>query len=155
MTNCYVIGVDPGPTPGVVRIDTEHRKVATVYVVQCNADAIYRALEGLTSEKDAAGYLAVEKFVTGRTRPSRSKDHEQARGMVANLYQWVRVRSYLWWLSQRAADVKPWATDARLDTVGLLEATKGMRHARDAARHALFAAVKLGLADDPLIGGQK
>src|SRR5690606_41307178 len=43
VTNCYVIGVDPGPTPGVVRIDTEHRKVATVYVVQCNANAIYHA----------------------------------------------------------------------------------------------------------------
>lgn len=155
MTEQYVIGVDPGPTPGVVRIDTEDRQVTAVYVVQCNASAIYRVLEGLTSDKSAVGYLAVEKFVTGNTRPTRSKDHDRTRGMVANLHQWARMRNYLWWLSQRAADVKPWATDLRLDTAGLFEATKGMRHARDAARHALFAAVKLGLADDPLIGGQK
>jgi hypothetical protein len=46
--------------------------------------------------------------------------------------------------------VKPWATDERLEAAGLLDLTKGMRHARDAARHALFTAVKDGGVPDPL-----
>jgi hypothetical protein len=54
------------------------------------------------------------------------------------------------WFQRPAAHVKPWATDERLEAAGLLEATKGMRHARDAARHALFAACKDGGIPDPL-----
>jgi hypothetical protein len=46
--------------------------------------------------------------------------------------------------------VKPWATDTRLAAAGLMEPTTGMRHARDAARHALFAAVKTYGLPDPL-----
>jgi hypothetical protein len=51
---------------------------------------------------------------------------------------------------RNASQVKAWATDARLDAAGLLAATKGMTHARDAARHALFAAVHDGGIPDPL-----
>jgi hypothetical protein len=46
--------------------------------------------------------------------------------------------------------VKPWATDERLAAAGLLDPTKGMRHARDAARHALFCAVRDFGLPDPL-----
>jgi hypothetical protein len=49
-----------------------------------------------------------------------------------------------------AALVKPWATDRRLTAAGLLDPTAGMGHARDAARHALYAAVHLQLTTDPL-----
>jgi hypothetical protein len=67
--------------------------------------------------------------------------------MVGVLEHWAKtgVRgSY----ARSAADVKPWATDTRLQAAGLLDLTKGMRHARDAARHALFCAVcDFGLTD--------
>lgn len=45
--------------------------------------------------------------------------------------------------------VKPWATDRRLEAAGLMSATAGMpAHARDAARHCLYAACHdLGLRD--------
>lgn len=47
-----------------------------------------------------------------------------------------------------AVTVKNWADDARLAKCGLLDPTNGLGHARDAARHALYCAVKdLGLAD--------
>jgi hypothetical protein len=46
--------------------------------------------------------------------------------------------------------VKPWAVDKRLHAAGLLDMTAGMRHARDAARHALFCAVKDYGLPDPL-----
>ena len=49
-----------------------------------------------------------------------------------------------------AGEVKPWATDKRLHTAGLLDLTAGMRHARDAARHALYSAVRDYGLPDPL-----
>jgi hypothetical protein len=52
-----------------------------------------------------------------------------------------------------AAAVKPRATDTRLDRAGLLAPTRGMPHARSAARHALYAAVPAGLLADPLSDG--
>jgi hypothetical protein len=51
---------------------------------------------------------------------------------------------------RNASLVKTWATDKRLAAAGLLDATKGMQHARDASRHALYAAVHTGMARDPL-----
>jgi hypothetical protein len=52
--------------------------------------------------------------------------------------------------TRAAALVKPWATDKRLHAAGLLDATKGMQHARDASRQALYAAVHMGVTPDPL-----
>jgi hypothetical protein len=49
-----------------------------------------------------------------------------------------------------AKRAKEWATDARLEAVFLAEDLKGMRHARDAARHALFLAASSGAIHDPL-----
>jgi hypothetical protein len=49
-----------------------------------------------------------------------------------------------------AAVAKAWATDIRLGRTGLLDETKGMTHARDAARHALYTACKEGNIPDPL-----
>ena len=50
-------------------------------------------------------------------------------------------------IQRSAAEVKPWGTDLRLTKSGLLAITKGMPHARDACRHALFAAVSAGMPD--------
>jgi hypothetical protein len=49
-----------------------------------------------------------------------------------------------------AAEVKPWATDKRLEKIGFPLAPK-LKDARDAGRHMLFGAVKSGRADDPLL----
>ena len=46
--------------------------------------------------------------------------------------------------------VLPWATNHRLAAAGLMAPTVGMPHARDAARHALYAAVRDGGMPDPL-----
>ena len=49
-----------------------------------------------------------------------------------------------------AVTVKRWATDKRLEAAGLIGPTRGLPHARDAARHALYTAVKAGVTRDLL-----
>jgi hypothetical protein len=53
-------------------------------------------------------------------------------------------------VTRTAALVKPWATDKRLVAAGLLDITRGLPHARDGARHALFSAHHDSGAPDPL-----
>lgn len=142
------IGVDPGPTPGIVRIVTggyeDASWVDSVQIVQCSANALHHVLSGLDPNRVAQ--VQVERFVA---RGRATKEQSQTRDQVAQLVQLyastdhpVAVRN--------ASEVKQWATDFRLDRVGLIAATKGMRHARDAARHAMFAAVRARAIPDPL-----
>ncbi|MCO7195041.1 hypothetical protein [Pseudonocardia sp. McavD-2-B] len=146
MTRLAVIGVDPGPTPGIVLL-WPHRAPD---VVQCSAGALCTVVVAMLEETDES-LLAVEEFVVGAraARSSSASAGTRTRDVIGALArlaedQNVPIRRY------RAADVKPWATDRRLAAAGLVEATKGMRHARDAARHALYAAVRDGGHPDPL-----
>lgn len=139
-----VIGVDPGPTPGVVALSISHGVILTAEVVQCSETALWSVLRGLDNER--RGLLAVERFVVrGRANRAQSLTRDQ----VAQLQQLYAGRAAL----RSASQVKPWATDARLEVAGLLEAAKGMRHAKDAARHALFCAVHDAGVPDPLSKG--
>lgn len=155
-----VIGIDPGPTPGIVLLDRiQGGQIGGAYVVQCDHHSAPVVLRALLEVHLTPTIVQVEKFVVGR-RASRSA-HASAGGVTRDLVGELtvvfddydstpngRLGGHLF--QRTAAQVKPWATDARLDAVGLLEATKGMRHARDAARHALFAAVHDGKIPDPL-----
>lgn len=138
--NTRVIGIDPGPTPGIVRLELGQHRITGVDVVQCSGSALWDVLQALTAD-----WYVVEKFVV-RGRASRSSTPgagEETRGQIGAL-----SRLFPGIVERSASQVKPWATDARLDAAVLLEDLKGMRHARDAARHALFAAVHdLGLPD--------
>lgn len=152
-----VLGVDPGPTPGIVRLvirDVSGKRVSDwADVVQCTAGALVSVLDGLRDIPGSTTALAYEAFVVGH-RAARSRTAgagTTTRDMVRDLAAWVQ-RNDIPSHTYRAADVKPWATDERLSRAGLLEPTKGMRHARDAGRHALFTAVKHYGLPDPLSG---
>ncbi|MEU1810971.1 hypothetical protein [Micromonospora aurantiaca (nom. illeg.)] len=109
-------------------------------------------LDGLLSVVvPQATVVAVERFVVGprAARSAHGDSGEMTRELVGVISHWAK-RNQLTYRERSAAEVKPWATDARLDAAGLLAATKGMRHARDAARHALFCSVKDCLLTDPL-----
>ena len=135
-----VIGIDPGPMPGIVVLEFHEGRLYGRNAVQCTAEVLYHVLRGLNIVD--ATFVAVERFVPrGRANAAQ----ELTRDQVAQLW-----RHHDRVVARSASQVKPWATDARLEAAGLLEATKGMRHARDAARHALFAAVKDGGLPDPL-----
>src|SRR5690606_15573006 len=85
--------------------------------------------------------LAVEKFVVGRraARSATAKAGEITRNLIGEL-QALDEAAHL----RPATQVKAWATDKRLEAAGLLDKTKGMPHARDAARRELYAAVHGG-----------
>lgn len=153
-----VIGIDPGPVPGFVLLDWADGSPA-IDVVQCSSRTAPTVLAALLEDRRATTVVQIERFVVGHraSRSSTAGAGEATRELVGALQQIWEDRDSTEqgrlggrWFQRSAANVKPWATDARLDAGGLLEATKGMRHARDAARHALFAAVHDGGIPDPL-----
>ena len=149
-----VIGVDPGPTPGIVRLSWRTDdwsglapSLAQVDVVQCSHLVTSRFVSALAA--DPVDLVAVEAFVVSHRagRSATSTAGYTTRSLIAELVGMAEVER--WRHVQRPAGaVKPWATTNRLKAAGLLDPTEGMRHARDAARHALFAGVRdLGMPD--------
>lgn len=152
MTRPTVIGVDPGQTTGVALLVPGRAPE----VLQCSPGLVLPVVRALTYTHGPL-VLAVERFVVGArsARSSTPKAGQVTRDLIGALTDLdsvevggaqVTVRVVL----RSAAEVKPWATDRRLDAAGLLTATKGMRHAADACRHALFAQVHDAGLPDPL-----
>ncbi|BEL07847.1 hypothetical protein Q0Z83_060380 [Actinoplanes sichuanensis] len=159
----YVIGVDPGPLPGIVRlhlivdsrgvepsrlIGVEPSRLIGAEALQVTPGVLLTVATALCEGIGQA--LAYERFVVGRraARSATAAAGTRTRSVIGALEEWGHTRCKVH--ARSAAEVKPWATDARLDAAGLLELTKGMRHARDAARHALFCAVRDYGLPDPL-----
>lgn len=151
----YVIGVDPGPIPGIVRLQLDgcHGPIELVdaQALQVSPELIEPVLDMLAQDDRTA--IAVERFVVGRRagRSATAAAGGTTRDMVGVVTAWAGRAGVRYVHTRAAADVKPWATDRRLHAAGLLEPlTTGMRHARDAARHALFCAVRDYGLPDPL-----
>ena len=146
----YVIGIDPGPVVGIVRLSLNNQSHLTgVNALQVTPGVLELVLEALAAPW---AVVAVERFVIGprSARSAHSTEGETARNLVALVKDWADSLNYACHL-RSAAEVKPWASDVRLAAAGLIAPTSGMRHARDAARHALFCAVRDCGLTDPLI----
>lgn len=152
-----VIGVDPGLTTGLMALRfNDYRLAAEPIAVQIHGPAgvlpfIYSLLAKPESERQPA-LVAVEQFVVGgRAVRSRYPNAGKVTRELIAAVQDLEHRAGIGHVQTRpAALVKPWATDHRLEAAGLLDCCAGMGHARDAARHALYAAVNAGIAIDPL-----
>lgn len=149
-----VIGIDPGPVPGVVVLDVwETGVLGRVEVLQCTHGLLSLLVESLIGEHDDPALVAVERFVT---RGRANKAQQLTRDLVGQLQQVVRLQHHGYngaptrLVERNASAVKAWATDERLEAAGLLDLCKGMRHARDGGRHALYAAVRDSALADPL-----
>jgi hypothetical protein len=148
MSGPYVIGVDPGRTSGIARLDltTWH-----VDLVQATPSVVLPIVRALAADVGAVAVLAVERFVVGprAARSTAASAGRVTRDVIAALTaEGARLAGRV--VLRSAGQVKPWATDARLAAAGLITATKGMPHARDAARHAVYAAVRDCGQPDPL-----
>lgn len=152
MTPLLIIGVDPGVTTGIMALRYPcpgGRSVAAV--VQCDYGTTRIVLDAIMGRvtPDTQVLIALESFVVG-PRSSRSSSADAGRitrnliGAIEDTWGGILVQ-------RRATDVKPWATDYRLAAIGALDATPPkMRDARDAGRHALYAAVHDCGIPDPL-----
>lgn len=151
-----VIGVDPGVTTGVAVFEygKDLGKQPRVSFYQADVIGTPWLLEQLVKEHTLNGLIryhavviAVESYVAGRhgkgSEGTVTREFVALCDLLASRYNAKLVR-------RNAGTVKPWATDVRFPRSGLLSATEGMRHARDAARHALFAAVHDFGVPDPL-----
>lgn len=149
----YVMGVDPGPIPGIVAAHyIDGLRAADPTVIQCNHQIAPFIVEELLGEAARVPrLLALETFrVSGRSaRCSTPKAGELTRNLLGALIELAR-RLDIRVVERTASDVKPFATDDRLRKAGLYVPTEGMRHARDGARHHLFAAIRDGIIPDPL-----
>lgn len=148
----YVIGVDPGRVTGIAGLSVFDGELTNHSLIQCTHDVprwLVRHMFDGTQPVDRL-VLAVERFVV-RARASRSSDAaagEITRDLIGALGSIGELHGATVYL-RSASDVKPWATDKRLAAAGIT-ANTAMRHAADAARHALFAAVHDCGLPDPL-----
>jgi hypothetical protein len=154
-----VIGIDPGPTPGLVLLRYTDHWLERSEAVQCSHGALLTVLQAFLMEDshpDLTALVQVERFVVRRGSGKSGQAGALTRDLIGAVEREVGYFSRAAFgggvavTQQNAGRVKGWATDQRLAAVGLYEMTKGMQHARDAARHALFAAVHDGKIPDPL-----
>lgn len=149
--SALIIGVDPGLTTGVfaVEFDEDGRQQGSRIAMQVHgSEGVVPTIQTLLARRPLAEpLLAVEQFVVGARAARASSAHAGriTRALVAELHE-VGPPVFL----RNASLVKTWATDKRLAAAGFLDSTKGMGHARDASRHALYAAVHCGYTTDPL-----
>lgn len=152
------IGMDPGPTPGLVKLTYALDQLMDVQIVQCTANCALDVLQMWCTDVPAKAelYFQAEKFVYGTKSYRTGSPGARTRDMVGSAVTLVGSS-----LSQKgapkgvttvrtASETKAWGTDTRLDKAGLLPQLVGMKHARDAARHALYTACKEGRITDPL-----
>jgi hypothetical protein len=145
-----ILGIDPGGTTGLCLVRPRRGvyswKPPVAYCAtpwQLSKSELYpidlvALVRRLTSvQEDGKLFVACEDFVLGRasTRGQRAGG-QHARdliGAVKTLPNPFVLRS--------AAQVKPWATPKRFGAAFHASKFRGLPHAADAARHALYAAV--------------
>jgi hypothetical protein len=149
-----VVGVDPGPIPGIAVLRTGIDSLASPSVFQCDPGSAAWLVRQMLSDPLPFDrrVLAVERFVVGprAARSATAAAGHVTRSMVGALAALGADLPGVHVVVRPASQVMPWATDPRLDRIGLLTATTGMPHARAAARHALYATVRDCGAPDPL-----
>ena len=145
-----VIGIDPGPNTGicVVKFITRTWGMMSPAWYQCDGAAAAKLCTWINdSVRDSDTIkVQIEDFVSGNGAGNKGEAADITRSLVNKLGALFPDADPVY---VRATDVKPWATDKRLEKAGLLYPYAGtaMRHANDAARHALYRAVKTGWPD--------
>lgn len=140
-----IVGADPGLTTGLAVLDRERR---TFELAQLTPQLVMPLIRELIVHHGGFA-VAVERFVVGprAARSSTPIGGQVARELEAQIDE-LADEFGIPFVARSASQVKPWATAARLKAAGIT--TRGMPHALDAARHALYAAVRDFGFPDPL-----
>jgi hypothetical protein len=154
-------GIDPGVCTGIAIMQwTEpgagliSKRPVRMNLVQCAhasaADVLDALLRGVEYPEGGTRRVAqIEKFVTGNRAGSKGEEADVVRELIPELTHVLEAHGYR--VKERpAADVKPWASEKRLAAAGVPIMKTKLKDATDAARHAIFCAVRDGHAKDPL-----
>lgn len=145
------MGIDPGPSTGLVLLFIHDDGYWEWMCFQVDSNAAFWLIQELYT-RFCPRVVAIEQFIPMNKGGTTGKDAETTRRIADHAYQLVtairRNPSAVPRL-RKAADIKPWATDKRLEKTRFPMGAK-FRDARDAARHAMFAAVQDGKERDPL-----
>lgn len=136
-----IVGIDPGPEPGVVVLWCSDGAVAHV-TTYTDPWVALRDMQRGPGLPPLAVWVAVERFIVGRgtirkTRAASMETIAQAEQLRADARALTPHVQFL-----PAAAVKPVVTDAKLTAYGITRLPT--RHHRDAARHAVFMGLKHG-----------
>lgn len=146
------IGMDPGPTPGLVKLTYSDGLLLDVAVVQCTANCALDVLAMWLNNLPVAGaletYVQVERFVVGKGSYRTGSPGARTRDMVGSAVTLAEAHNAVVAV-RTASEAKAWASNGRLLAAGIEGDVRGMTHARDGARHALYTAVKDGRIPDP------
>ena len=152
------VGIDPGPATGMCFLDYDRGNLVGRTLLQADGGSAAIVLKAMLSAYAGTGRVerrvaSVERFVTGQSAGARGKPAEVTRQIVFELVEVLQMYGYQVTL-RNAGDVKPWATDRRLQAAGVTGTTRAMHgnmnHAYDAARHCLYGAKDAGVVADPL-----
>jgi hypothetical protein len=149
-----VIGVDPGPRPGIVGLRYSPGKVRTAApaIIQCTLNVAIPLIQAIIPADVRRIILSFEPFVMGARSSKVSSPAASAatarfcgalQAMAHNNHR-IIIRHH------QASQVKPWGCEERLERAGLLLLVKGMTHARDGAKQALYSASHDAGVPDPL-----
>lgn len=143
------MGIDPGPSTGIALFNIESLESGwSVFQVDGgSAPWLIRSL----IEDWAPVVVAIEEFEVRRgSAGTAGKDAELTRWLVHCTENLVAPRPNTLFRCRKPSLVKPWASDKRLAKTGFPWGAK-FKDARDAGRHALYAAVRDGKERDPLV----
>jgi hypothetical protein len=149
-----VIGVDPGPRPGIVglRYSPQRIRTAAPAIIQCSLNVALTCIQAIIPGDVKRIYLSYEPFVIGAR--SAKVSTPAASGATARFCGALQALAYsdnrIVLRNHQASAVKPWGSEERLERAGLLQMVKGMTHARDGAKQALYCASHDAGVPDPL-----
>lgn len=144
-----VVGVDPGPSTGLSALvwDAERRSWQ-IEAFQCTASSLSFLLDSVIGPFDVS-LVAIEEFEVRRGSGGTTGKDADTTKLVRYQSEQIAKNRKVKYVVRKPGDVKPWATDKRLEKIGFPLGAK-FRDARDSARHALFAGCKIGIFPDPL-----
>jgi hypothetical protein len=151
-----VIGIDPGPTTGVCFLDyPEPLSLGPVQIeiFQMEHSCVEHFLDAYIAAyynrpEVVRKFAQVEKFTTGNSAGTKGKKAELTRQCVMRYTEKLQLAGYKTVIEPNTA--KTWASDKRLERLGVTASKTSLVHGRDAARHAMYCAVKHAGRKDPL-----
>lgn len=153
------VGIDPGYDNGVCFLDFRGGVLIGKTLVSVNHESARGVLGAILHARYRSNGIrrrigSVEAWVDGKPGTSAGDKAKVTRQLVMEFAEELEEFGYAVQV-RKAADVKPWATDKRLEAAGIYGKDSALhgagRHAADGARHALFGAWESGICPNPLL----